>query len=793
MRNTAWKGGFLQYSFRKISLFFWQNSMVQRVSMINSNKTQLNSDYDFSMLRKWLLWNQGGVESKTHFSFDVSTKRLSAGADIAVAYILCTRPSSSPIPNQQFLAHFEFTGTLDFLNITDGDKIFIEIKENLIKDPTLIEDLDVETNYAQGLGIGEIKMAKNYPGHNNYLKLYEWNWGKLVDHRKEISIPALDSVSQRTTTLESKVATQEEKVGKLEEAGAPDHLEELIMVWEVYWVWDHYYAQTWEAQECKKFIRVTEWRSQDWNWNSTHNLTKVSFLDHNWSPIPRTEFESPHFLVESTNWTSTSLDNGQTFVLKSPKRISAMLLTYRGDAHVTHKPKYIPKIEFSENGSGWTQVSWFVLEDVKNRGSTTLNISLKAYKKTQYTDQELKKLIYQKPLFSQKRPKFEEAILGVNIWEKEDNKELHLQAISNWKPFNSIEFKLNKIWLPTANLEIEVKKSELIIENNSGLKVRSKGEDNFISYWVGVGSALAKWSIWYSTIQQTPDKITVILDKELTLPAWELLSVVVKQSGWIVNSQNYYVLSCDSTQYSEWLSFVAVNGDKKVRSQLMPYLVCQGFVNNIAAKSSSTEIIIPQLETYLFNRNWADFVFEDENDPMFLFVAPTDMEIEAEITFRGNIWPRLGGLWNFYVNVNETKILEVYVSYWGNTGKKSNKIKVKKWDVISITKNANSFWASNPKVGIAMQNFYIRAFLTSISKQKTNEVIYAREQKSIGQIVKCTTFGRHIDGKRIDRNFFTPQVSSSVRTGNIPLGNAIWFMPFVSPDGKTYKIPIFWD
>lgn len=224
MRNTAWKGGFLQYSFRKISLFFWQNSMVQRVSMINSNKTQLNSDYDFSMLRKWLLWNQGGVESKTHFSFDVSTKRLSAGADIAVAYILCTRPSSSPIPNQQFLAHFEFTGTLDFLNITDGDKIFIEIKENLIKDPTLIEDLDVETNYAQGLGIGEIKMAKNYPGHNNYLKLYEWNWGKLVDHRKEISIPALDSVSQRTTTLESKVATQEEKVGKLEEAGAPGYL-----------------------------------------------------------------------------------------------------------------------------------------------------------------------------------------------------------------------------------------------------------------------------------------------------------------------------------------------------------------------------------------------------------------------------------------------------------------------------------------------------------------------------------------------------------------------------------------
>ena len=682
---------------------------------------------------------------------------------------------------QKILAFFESDEVID-LPTSGNFKVYIEVDQAKI---------DFGGNNTEDWsGIASIKTWPTLPSQN-FLLLASVTAGQVKDERN--LIPKVGQIAQRTTTLEEKVSQAEEKVGKLEEAGAPDHLEELIMVWEVYWVWDHYYAQTWEAQECKKFIRVTEWRSQDWNWNSTHNLTKVSFLDHNWTPIPRTEFESPHFLVESTNWTSTSLNNGQTFVLKSPKRISAMLLTYRGDAHITHKPKYVPKIEFSENGSGWTQVSWFVLEDVENRGSTTLNISLKAYKKTQYTDQELKKLIYQKPLFSQKRPKFEEAILGVNIWDKEDNKELHLQTISNWKPFNSIEFKLNKIWLPTTNLEIEIKKSELIIENNSGLKVRGKGEDNFISYWVGVGSALAKWSIWYSTIQQTPDKITVILDKELTLPAWELLSVVVKQSGWIVNSQNYYVLSCDSTQYSEWLSFVAVNGDKKVRSQLMPYLVCQGFVNNIAAKSSSTEITIPQLETYLFNRNWADFVFEDEDDFMFLFVAPTDMEIEAEITFRGNIWSRLNGLWNFYVNVNETKILEVYVSYWGNTGKKSNKIRVKKWDVISITKKADSFWAMNPRVGIAMQNFYIRAFLTSISKQKTDEVIYAREQRAIGKVVKCTTFGRHIDGRRIDRNFFTSQPSSSVKTGSIPLGNAIWFMPFVAPDGKTYKIPIFWD
>lgn len=209
--------------------------------MINSNNTQRNSDHDFTKLRKRALGNQGGVESKEQFIFDNDTKKLSAGSDIATAYILCTRPASNPIPNQKFLAQFEFTGSLDFLNITNGDKIFIEIKEKLVKDPTLIEDLDSQTNYNQGLGIGEIKIAKNYPSHINYLKLYEWNDGQLVDLRKAISLPALDSVSQRTTTLEEKVSQAEEKVEKLEEAGTPSNLAVYWIVGCEYSEWDSMY------------------------------------------------------------------------------------------------------------------------------------------------------------------------------------------------------------------------------------------------------------------------------------------------------------------------------------------------------------------------------------------------------------------------------------------------------------------------------------------------------------------------------------------------------------------------
>lgn len=197
---------------------------IRRTSMIDSNKTQLNSDYDYSMLRKWALGNKGGLLKKSDFIFDKSKGELSAGSEIAEAVILCKRPTSYPIQNQTFLAQFQFTWKLENLQTVEGTKIYIEIKESLIVDPTLIADQPGSTNFAKGFDIGEIKATPERPSHENFLKLYEISSGEVVDHRKEISIPALDSVSQRTTTLEEKVATQEEKVGKLEEAGAPGYL-----------------------------------------------------------------------------------------------------------------------------------------------------------------------------------------------------------------------------------------------------------------------------------------------------------------------------------------------------------------------------------------------------------------------------------------------------------------------------------------------------------------------------------------------------------------------------------------
>ena len=222
---------------------------IQRVAMINSNNTQKNSDYDFSKVTKWLLGNKGGIEASSMFTWDNTSKRLSAGTDIATAYVLCTRATSSPIPNQKFLAQFEFTGYLDFLNGTDGDKIFVEIKENLIKDPSLIEDIDSNTSYAQGLGIGEIKIAKSYPSHSNYLPLWEIQGGQAVDKRKVISIPALDEVSQRTTTLEAKVQRAEGSISTLQENRAPLYLAEYNQVMEDYQLSDQMVKHQFASEE----------------------------------------------------------------------------------------------------------------------------------------------------------------------------------------------------------------------------------------------------------------------------------------------------------------------------------------------------------------------------------------------------------------------------------------------------------------------------------------------------------------------------------------------------------------
>lgn len=105
--------------------------------------------------------------------------------------------------------------------------IGIEVAQNAIDNGLM--------NNEEGTGIASIKVWPQKP-NQNYLLLAVLQGGRLSD--KRMLIPKLQSLSQRTSTLEAKVQQTEGKVEKLAEAGVPDHLEEYRTVGEKYTIWD---------------------------------------------------------------------------------------------------------------------------------------------------------------------------------------------------------------------------------------------------------------------------------------------------------------------------------------------------------------------------------------------------------------------------------------------------------------------------------------------------------------------------------------------------------------------------
>lgn len=97
-------------------------------------------------------------------------------------------------------------------SLTNG-KLWIELSQEAIDNWLL--------NAEDGTGIASIKTWPTLPSQN-FLLLASVTAGQVKDERN--LIPKVGQIAMRTTTLESKVEAQEQKVGKLEEAGAPGYL-----------------------------------------------------------------------------------------------------------------------------------------------------------------------------------------------------------------------------------------------------------------------------------------------------------------------------------------------------------------------------------------------------------------------------------------------------------------------------------------------------------------------------------------------------------------------------------------
>lgn len=181
-------------------------------------------------------------------------------------------------------------------------------------------------------------------------------------------------------------------------------------------------------------------------------------------------------------------------------------------------------------------------------------------------------------LFKQYASTLANSTLEANVGDVAANTEIHIQAMGSGVASNQLKLKVKMAWAPTTSLVCEVRK---------GIQVTVT--ENVEAYWYGdSNNIIATGTLASSSFSNDWAEVTFNLDNEVGGTKWELLDVVVYQttgSGATVNASNYYVVACDSTQYSEAFSYVSVNGSTRARSKLMPYLSSDGFVQAMLCKT----------------------------------------------------------------------------------------------------------------------------------------------------------------------------------------------------------------
>ena len=143
----------------------------------------------------WFWANYVDIKSPT-WSFFVTETLTSPGyssvldlvsSDITVqgweAKLLCIRTASTPIPNQEVMVNFEMNEP-KILDVTWDKKIFIEIDDAQLQDPTLVTQCDWTL-------IWSVKSESAYPTTSCYIPLREitaWAWQTATDVREALKI-----------------------------------------------------------------------------------------------------------------------------------------------------------------------------------------------------------------------------------------------------------------------------------------------------------------------------------------------------------------------------------------------------------------------------------------------------------------------------------------------------------------------------------------------------------------------------------------------------------------------------
>ena len=315
-------------------------------------------------------------------------------------------------------------------------------------------------------------------------------------------------------------------------------------------------------------------------------------------------------------------------------------------------------------------------------------------------------------LFLQKTPTFTNSAIAINVGDTAANKEQHIQRISNGQSDNKFKLKMDKFWLPTTNVIVEIRK---------WIKVDINEKE---AYRYGGNELLASATLPYTTFTTEAQEITVNFDQPFQLAKWELYSVVVKQENGIVNAQNFYRLYCDSTQYSEAFSAVAVNGNSRVRNKLMPYCVNEGFVEECLSKKSD-EVMNIEWSVPIINE-WAksgDIARYETK----VFHTLTGYK-KLHISF---LWNVSSSEWWFAVRVNGNNYFNWYSSIDN--------------DLVCNPEDVIQFVVYNSGSSTTFSYQYLRIFNKAPILLKKNTELLPRRLVNIGEMVATTLLGLHTD------------------------------------------------
>ena len=193
-------------------------------------------------------------------------------------------------------------------------------------------------------------------------------------------------------------------------------------------------------------------------------------------------------------------------------------------------------------------------------------------------------------LFLQTLPRAENCTHWLGIWDIDAHKELHIQnAYWEWTS-NVIRLKVKRVWSPTTSLIVRVQNWTLYTVSGSE------------RWWTWNWTDIASGSIPYSSITDDWQIFNVTLNQYIWWSSTPTIcDIVISQTDWIINADNYYLVAYDDTQFSECFRWIYVNWTSKVASKLMPYISCWGLLNCCAVKYADTSYAFWTSETRDYN------------------------------------------------------------------------------------------------------------------------------------------------------------------------------------------------